>query len=89
MGMYIGLLGVAGGKLEGPMARSVSGIMAELRTNRICSAAGNNGAVTVWKDDDGAWRCAFCRHRMTVGEATVGTKAQVREWLREWMPKCH
>lgn len=91
MGTYTftGLPGVAGEKLEGPMTESVSGFMAALRGNRICSAVGSNGAVTVWKDDDGMWRCDFSRYCSTVCGATVKTKAQVREWLREWMPERH
>lgn len=88
MGMYVGLKGVAGGKLVGPMARTINGFKVAMRDNRVCSAAGDNGAVTVWLDDGGAWRCAFTRWHFVVDEVVVGTKAQVWAWLQEWMPKC-
>lgn len=87
MGMYVGLEGVKGGKLEGPMARTINGFKVALREHRVCSAAGDNGAVTVWQDDEGAWRCVFTRWRSVVEETVLGTK--VWSWLKEWMPKCH
>lgn len=88
MGVYVGLNGVDGGTLEGPTATSISGFKVALRVNRVCSAAGNKGAVTVWQDDEGAWHCAFTRFCAVLDEHVYRTKAQVWAWLTEWMPKC-
>lgn len=90
MGEYSGLPGVKGGTIKPRgkhMARTVSGLMAILRKGRICSSAADCGAVTVWKDDKGAYRCEFDRHRVPFNEATFDTKAAVRRWLKEWLPQ--
>lgn len=88
MATFVDLPGVAGGKLEGPMASSVHGFMNALRENRVCSGAGDNGSVTVWLDDEAVWHCSFTRFRMEIDTVTANTKAQVRAWLREWLPEC-
>lgn len=90
MGEYVDLPGVRGGKLKPRgkhFARTVNGFMVILRKGRICSAAGDNGACTVWRDDDGNWRCDFSRLRSSVNESTFTSKAGVRRWLKEWLPQ--
>lgn len=83
------LPGVKGGRLRGPMARTISGFRQALVANRCCSAAGDHGAVMVWRDDAGAWRCAFMRYQATLEAATFSSKAAVTTWLRAWLPKMH
>jgi hypothetical protein len=89
MGRFIGLPGVAGGVLEGDCAASVSGVLSCLKNARVSSAAGDYGAVTVWVDDEGAYRADFSRHRSSLDEQVFGTKAQLKAWLTEWFPKMH
>lgn len=89
MGLFIGLNGVKGGELEGPLVgMTINRFKVALRESRVCSTAGDNGAVTVWQDDEGKWRCALTRYCVTIEETVVGTKAQIWTWLKEWMPKC-
>jgi hypothetical protein len=90
MGEYTGLPGVRGGTIKPRgkhIARTVAGVMAILQKGRIASAAGDDGAVTVWRDDEGSWRCEFSRWRSPVDNQTFDTKAAVQRWLVEWMPK--
>ncbi len=87
---YVGLDGVRGGKINPRgkhFARSISGVMTILRKGRVCSSAGDNGAVTVWRDDAGFYRCDFSRWGRTINCQTVASKAAVRRWLADWMPK--
>ena len=88
MGDLVGLPGVAGGRIKDVQwASSVSGAMRVLLTERAVTGAGDHGAWTVWKDDAGLYRADFSRHHITLSETTFVTKAGVKDWLREWLPK--
>lgn len=90
MGNLINLPGVNGGKIENVrFARSPSGAMAVLKTDRAVTGAGDNGAWTVWRDDEGNYRCEFSRYCATVNGLTCKAKAEVRRWLGEWIPQIH
>jgi hypothetical protein len=78
--------GVKGGRLKGPMASTVTGFMTALQKYRACSDAGDHGSVMVYRDDDGNFRCMFCVWQMARERQTFKTKAQVRAWLKEWLP---
>lgn len=90
MGSYTGLDGVKGGEIRPRgkhMARTVSGFMEILKKGRICSAVSDNGAVTVWRADDGTYHCDFGRWRSSINHTTFMTKANVRLWLRKYLPQ--
>lgn len=80
------LPGVKGGRLKGPMVGSISGFMSALRKYRVCSDAGDHGSVMVYRDDDGRLRCYFMRWHSIVEEQNYKTKAEVRAWLKKWLP---
>lgn len=71
------------------MVRSASGFLVALRKHRICSSAGDSGAVTVWVEDSGTFHCHFGIYRKTVDQQRFTTKRQVRFWLAEWLPMQH
>ncbi len=81
--------GVSDETLEGPYVSSITAALKALRSNRICSAAGTYGSVTVWIDDDGKYRCAFHQYLVKKAGRIVSTKKQVRGWLKEWLPQCY
>ena len=90
MSEFVGLPGVRGGRLRPRgkhTASTVSGFMDVLRTGRICSGAGDNGAITVWRDDKGAYRCEFSRFCISISSAEVISKAAVKRWLKDWLPQ--
>lgn len=88
MGDLVGLPGVKGGRIENVrFAQSVSGAMRVLRTGRAVTGAGDDGAWTVYRDDEGCLRCVFHRRHMQLNEATYTKKKNVEAWLREWMPR--
>lgn len=83
------LPGVKGGKLKGPMARTISDFRSAMVSNRAISSAGDHGAVMVWQDDAGQWRACFMQYQNTVASAEFSSKAAVLPWLRTWLPKQH
>lgn len=86
---YRGMPDVRRRSLKGPMVSSVSGFLTALRKHRICSAAGDDGAVNVYRADDGTYRCSFCRYLAYLSNEKFTTKTAVRRWLKEWLPKMH
>jgi len=88
MGDLVGRPGVAGGRIKDVQwASSVSDAMRVLLTERAVTGAGDHGAWTVWKDDAGLYRADFSRHHITLSEKTFVSRAGVKDWLREWLPK--
>lgn len=84
---FKGMPGVRSKHLRGPMASTVTGFMAALRKYRICSDAGDYGAVNVYRDDDGNYRCSFQVFYSTKGAGTFKTKRDVEKWLKRWLPR--
>lgn len=80
------LPGVKGGKLKGPMAKTINGFMTALRSHRICADAGDYGSVMVYRDDDDMLRCYFMVWHQITEEQSFATQRQVRQWLKEWLP---
>ena len=58
-----------------------------LRSKLAASAAGSDGALNVWRDDVGMYRCEFMRFRRTVDSRVFHRLIEVRGWLKEWLPK--
>lgn len=86
MNTYHSLPGVKGGKLKGPMAKTVNGFMTALNAHRVVADAGDHGSVMVYRDDIGGLRCYFMRHHAITEEQNYKTKAEVRAWLKQWLP---
>lgn len=54
---------------------------------RAVTAAGSDGAINVWRDDNGRLRSNFCRFRATVAEAEHEDGESLRAWLNVWWPQ--
>lgn len=84
---YVGLTGVAAKELDGPMVgANAAEFIKALRKHRVCSTAGDNGAVTAWIDDDGKLRADLCRYRVSIEADTFKTKKLLKKWLEKWLP---
>ena len=58
-----------------------------LRLGMAVSAASDNGAINMWDDAEGKYRCEAMRHMHTL-EAKVFTNLKdVRRWVSEWLRK--
>jgi hypothetical protein len=84
-----GLPGIRRKHVEAAWARSPSGFLKGLGTQRACTFASDHGSISVWIDDRGKYWCCFCRFRCIVDQNIVSSKAAVRRWLVEWLPLCH
>lgn len=73
--------------LEGPIVGTVNGFDEGLREHRIVSAAGDNGAINVWRDDDGFFRAEAFRYMVTQDSKRFGAKKLALAWVRDWLPR--
>ena len=80
------LPGVKAERVKGTLAKTPTGFLAALQEYRACSDVGDNGSVIVYRDDAGAYRCAFMQWKVTKESQTYTSKAKVRAWLKEWLP---
>lgn len=87
LGTFSGMPGVEAPEIEGPFVRSVSAFAKALTRHRLVAASDDNGSITVYVDDAGAYRAIFQRYMVTLSEQTFTSKAQVKTWLAEWFPK--
>ena len=63
-----------------------------LRKRVACTAADSNGALNVWDDRDGNYRCEAFRHlvvgwsiSLRVDSQTFTSYKAVREWVAKWL----
>lgn len=86
MAILSGLPGTSEDK-EATIVQSVSGVLRALASGKTPTAAGDNGAINVWVDDEGKFRCEFMRWRSTVDAQVFQFKKQVAAWLKVWFPQ--
>lgn len=58
-----------------------------LREGYAITASGDNGALNVWKDKNGLWRCEFMRFLICQDSRSYKHIAAVDAWLAETFPK--
>jgi hypothetical protein len=84
--VFHSLPGVKAKRVKGVMAKSVNGFFVALRKYRAVSDAGDYGSVIVYRSDDRLYHCHFMRWQQSIDEQEYATQAQVRAWLKEWLP---
>lgn len=72
--------------VQAVLVTSVTMASKYLRQSMAVTAAGSTGALNVWRDDDGDWRCEAMRNLVTVDRATFVHVAAVVAWLKESWP---
>lgn len=82
-----GLPGIRKKMVKAAWAKTPSGFIAALARHRAVTAAGDDGAVNAYRDDAGNYRAHFSRHWSILSEETFASKAALRRWLEEWLPK--
>lgn len=85
MGRLVGLEGLPA-SIPGWCASSITEAIHVVRAKRAVTAAGDCGALTVWKQKSG-YSVEFNRYRLVVCRNDGRTLAQVRKWLKEWWPQ--
>ena len=83
-----GLPDTAGTK-ECEFFNSVSRARAILRKGLAATSAGDDGAINVWKDDNGKWQCEAMRYMVTQDSQTCDRVKDIEPWVRTWLKKIH
>jgi len=84
-----GLAGVKAPMVKAARANSVTAFLNAIRKTRAVSGANDNGAITVWRDDAGDIRAAFCQYKVDVATGTFKNTSDLRKWLKVWFPKTY
>jgi len=74
------------GQREGEGFQSVSGALAILRRGIVAAKASDNGAVAVWRDDNGTLRCERMMFRITQDAKKCKSLKEVAQWLKINLP---
>ena len=82
----VGLPGTSG-NTEAEEVHSRTAAIRALRSGIAATASGDAGALNVWIDDGGKYRCEFMQHRATVRADVHQFIAAVDAWLAEWLPR--
>lgn len=87
MGQLSDLKGTNGESIDTLFVHAGFEIDIVLRNNMAVTAADNNGALNVWKDDEGNIRCEAMRYCRTLEEKTYKTVEQAIKWVDKWLEK--
>lgn len=87
MGQLQGLKGTDGRKIDCMFIESGKEIEVILQNNKAATAADNNGAINVYKDDEDNIRCEVMRYCKTLEEKTFKTFAPAIKWVDKWILK--
>jgi len=66
---------------------SFSAVSRALRKHRAVLLAGDNGSITIYRDDVGNYRCEFDRYMVEKSHEIYKTKTAIKSWLSLWMPQ--
>lgn len=87
MGYLSGLKGTDGKNIDCIFIDKGADIESVLGDGLAATTAGDNGAMNVYKDNDGNIRCEIMRYMRTIEEKVFTTTEQAVEWVDEWLPK--
>lgn len=85
--LLLGLPGVTEEQIDAVNVRSVTDCNLFLRHGLPVTAAGSDGALTVWKDSDGVWHCFLFRRLATIDQRWFKHIASVGAWIKETWPR--
>lgn len=80
-----GLAGLSQEEIECLFIYEASDIKCILNNSKAGTAAGDNGAINVWYDDDRFIRCEAQRYCNTVESKKFKTFAPAIRWVAKWM----
>lgn len=87
MGELSGLKGLSRSVIVNEYPHSVTRAIAIMKRDGASTAAGDDGAINVWRDDSGKYRAEFMRWMSVKGSIEVSTLKELRAWLHEWWPR--
>ena len=51
------------------------------------TAAGDSGAINVWLDDDGHFRCESMAYMRTIEKMAFSDVDKAKKWVKKWLKK--
>jgi hypothetical protein len=87
MSALVGLQGTNGKPREVEFFRSTSRALVLLSRDKATTTSGDEGAINIWIDDAGLYRGCRMRFMQTMAEIVTPTKAKVKRWLIDELPK--
>ena len=87
MPVLTGLPGTNGKARKCVMVKSLSATLKTLRLRLAATTTGDNGAINIWRDDLGFYRCTAMRFGQTIDEICVKTLKEISPWIKEWLAK--
>lgn len=83
-----GLPGTNGEERESDFFGSFTQAMRALAAGRAVTTAGDKGAINLWIDDAGYYRCAFSVRCITQNTLVTDSRKDVGDWLDRFKPLC-
>lgn len=84
MGVLTDLEGVSQIETECIFLEKPSDIIWILRKGLAATTAGSKGAINIWKDDEGYFRCEACRHLVIVESKKYKYISMAEKWVKKW-----
>lgn len=85
MGVLKGLKGTTIAEMECEFFSKPSEIKKILESGKAVTTAKDNGAINIWKDDEGFIRCEAMRYYATLDEQRFAKISEVKEWAKKWL----
>lgn len=83
----VGLSGVKNRDIDSYWINDTSDIKPTLELGCACTAAGNNGAFNVWKDDAGIIRGELSRYGFTVEKKIFSDYSEMESCVSDWLKR--
>lgn len=87
IGQLCGLPGVKRRKVDAYSINNTSDIESTIELGYACTSAGDNGAINVWKDDEGIIHGELMRYCVTVEKRTFTSYAEVEKCVNDWLER--
>lgn len=87
MPALIDLEGTSRKSIESLFITKGSDIEVILANEYAATTAGHNGAINVWKDDDGNIRCEVLKHFASIEKKTYSSLSLATIWVNKWIKK--
>ena len=84
--MLKNLEGISATKIDADSIRLGKDIKPILDKGIAATAAGDSGALNIWKDDDGWIRCEAMRFRNPIDKKIFDNMEDVEKWADKWLP---
>ena len=87
MGTLRNLKGTSVEEIECEFITKPSEIKDILENGKACTAADSNGAINIWKDDNGLIRCESMAYFRSLDTKEFENIEDVEKWTKKWLRK--